>query len=74
MTKVIAMSGQLIEADGAALLSQGFDGFLSKPFHLQQVIQAVEAALCGQRRTGGAVFRHLPARTSPGRLLRERAV
>ena len=45
MTKVIAMSGNLLEAEGAALLSQGLDGFLKKPFHLQQVLQAVEDAL-----------------------------
>ncbi len=45
MTKVIAMSGQLSDADAAALLHQGFDGYLKKPFHIQQVIQTIEDAV-----------------------------
>lgn len=45
MTKVIAMSGQLTDAEGAALLTQGFEGFLKKPFTVQGVIQAVEDAV-----------------------------
>ena len=45
MTKVVAMSGQLTDEDGKALLSQGFEGFLKKPFTVQQVIQAVEDAV-----------------------------
>src|SRR3954447_21412471 len=42
LTKVIAMSGKLTDDEAKGLLSQGFDGFLRKPFHVRQVIEAVE--------------------------------
>jgi excisionase family DNA binding protein len=45
ITKIIAMSGHLNENDGAALLHQGFDGFLKKPFTMHGVIQAIEDAV-----------------------------
>ena len=45
MTKVVAMSGQLTDTDAAALLQQGFDGYLKKPFTIQQVIQTIEDAV-----------------------------
>ena len=45
MTKVVAMSGQLTDEEGKALLTQGFESFLKKPFTVQQVIQAVEDAV-----------------------------
>jgi len=45
MTKVIAMSGQLADEEAATLLHQGFDGYLKKPFTIQQVIQTVEDAV-----------------------------
>lgn len=45
LTKVIAMSGKVSDADVQALLQQGFDGFLKKPFHVRQVIEAVEDAM-----------------------------
>jgi excisionase family DNA binding protein len=45
LTKVIAMSGKLTDAEAQALLSNGFDGFLRKPFHVRQVIEAVEDAM-----------------------------
>ena len=45
LTKVIAMSGKLSEAEAQGLLAQGFDGFLRKPFHVRQVIEAVEDAM-----------------------------
>jgi excisionase family DNA binding protein len=45
LTKVIAMSGKLIDEDGKGMLAQGFDGFLKKPFHVKQVIEAVEDAM-----------------------------
>ena len=44
-TKIVAMSGQISDPDGAALLHQGFDGFLKKPFTMQGVIQAIEDAV-----------------------------
>ena len=75
-TQVVAMSGQLTAAEGTALLRErhGFDGYLSKPFHLQQVIRAVEDAVCGQLRSAGAVTRHKTLRTSMARLRRQPAV
>jgi DNA-binding response OmpR family regulator len=45
LTKVIAMSGKLADSETAALLTNGFDGFLRKPFHVRQVIEAVEDAM-----------------------------
>ncbi|HEX4795109.1 MAG TPA: response regulator [Humisphaera sp.] len=45
LTKVIAMSGKLSEPEAAGLLSQGFDGFLRKPFHVRQVIESIEDAM-----------------------------
>ena len=44
LTKVIAMSGRMSEDDSRALLNNGFDGFLKKPFHVKQVIEVVEDA------------------------------
>ena len=49
MTKVIAMSGNLSDEEAKALLTHGpgggFEGFLKKPFTVQQVIQAIEDAV-----------------------------
>jgi excisionase family DNA binding protein len=45
LTKVIAMSGKFTEAEAQGLLSSGFDGFLRKPFHVRQVIEAIEDAM-----------------------------
>jgi excisionase family DNA binding protein len=45
LTKVIAMSGKLSDAEVQGLTAQGFDSFLRKPFHVRQVIQAVEDAM-----------------------------
>jgi excisionase family DNA binding protein len=45
MTKVIAMSGKLTDGQSQHLLGQGFDGYLRKPFHVRQVIEAVEDAV-----------------------------
>jgi excisionase family DNA binding protein len=42
LTKVIAMSGQMSEEEGKGLIASGFDGFLHKPFHVRQVIEAIE--------------------------------
>ena len=43
--KVIALSGAITEAEGQALLHQGFDGFLKKTFDLGQIVHAVEDAV-----------------------------
>jgi len=45
LTKVIAMSGRMTEEESKSLLATGFDGFLHKPFHVRQVIEAVEDAM-----------------------------
>ena len=45
MTKVIAMSGNVTEGEAAVLLQSGFDGFLKKPFTINQVIEAIEDAV-----------------------------
>jgi excisionase family DNA binding protein len=45
MTKVIAMSGHLTDAEGQALPTEGFESYLKKPFTIQQVIQAIEDAV-----------------------------
>ena len=45
LTKVIAMSGKLTDEEAKGLNGQGFDGFLRKPFHVRQVIEAIEDAM-----------------------------
>ena len=45
LTKVIAMSGKMAEQELQGLLAQGFDGVLRKPFHVRQVIEAIEDAM-----------------------------
>lgn len=44
LTKVIGMSGRMGEDEMKALHGQGFDGHLKKPFHVRQVIEAIEDA------------------------------
>ena len=44
LTKVIAMSGKLTDGQAHHLMQNGFDGYLKKPFHVRQVIEAVEDA------------------------------
>jgi excisionase family DNA binding protein len=44
MTRVIATSNKFTEGQGKHLMQKGFDGFLRKPFHARQVIEAVEEA------------------------------
>ena len=44
LTKVIAMSGRMNEDEARGLTAIGFDGFLKKPFHVRQVIEAIEDA------------------------------
>jgi excisionase family DNA binding protein len=45
LTKVIAMSGKMSDDEFKGLLGGGFDGFLKKPFHVRQVIEAIEDAM-----------------------------
>ena len=44
LTKVLAMSGKLTDGQAHTLLAKGFDGYLKTPFHVRQVIEAVEDA------------------------------
>lgn len=45
LTKVIAMSGKMTDEESKGLLGGGgFDAFLRKPFHVRQVIEAIEDA------------------------------
>ena len=44
LTKIVAMSGKLTDGQAQHLLQNGFDGYLKKPFHVRQVIEAVEDA------------------------------
>jgi len=43
-TRIVAMSGKLTDGQAHGLRSQGFDGFLKKPFQVRQVVEAIEAA------------------------------
>lgn len=45
LTKVIAMSSKLPEDELKSLLMNSFDGYLKKPFHVRQVIEAIEDAV-----------------------------
>ena len=44
LTKLIAMSGKMPESEGQMLVHKGWDAFLRKPFHVRQVMQAIEQA------------------------------
>jgi excisionase family DNA binding protein len=45
LTKIIAMSGKMTDEEAHGLMATGFDGFLKKPFHVRQVIEAVEDSM-----------------------------
>ncbi len=45
LTKVIGMSGKMTDDELKSLIAQGFDGVLRKPFHVRQVIEAIEDAM-----------------------------
>lgn len=45
LTKVIGMSGKLSDQEAKTLAHFGFDGFLRKPFHVRQVMEAIEDAM-----------------------------
>jgi excisionase family DNA binding protein len=44
LTKIIGLSGKITDAEAKLLTTQGFDGFLRKPFHVRQVIQTIESS------------------------------
>ena len=43
--KIIAITSQLTEGEGQALLQQGFDSYLCRPFDVAQVVQCIDDAL-----------------------------
>lgn len=45
LTKVIAMSGKMTDAQLMGLRGQGFDGYLKKPFAVRTVIEEIEKAV-----------------------------
>jgi excisionase family DNA binding protein len=45
LTKLIALSGKMTEDEARGLLASGFDGFIRKPFHVRQIIEAIEDAM-----------------------------
>lgn len=45
LTKVIAMSGKMTDAQLSGLRGQGFDGYLKKPFAVRTVIEEIEKAV-----------------------------
>ena len=45
LTKVIAMSGKMSDEEFKGLTAGGFDGVLKKPFHVRQVIEAIEDSM-----------------------------
>ncbi|MEM6749905.1 MAG: response regulator [Planctomycetota bacterium] len=45
LTKVIATSGKLTDGQAQHLLQSGFDGYLKKPFHVRQAVEAIEDAV-----------------------------
>ncbi len=44
ITRVIAMSGRLTDGQAHSLRSQGYQGFLRKPFQVRQVVESIEQA------------------------------
>ncbi len=45
LTKIVAMSGKMTDEEVQSLTALGFDGFLRKPFHVRQVIEAIEDSM-----------------------------
>ncbi len=45
LCKIVGMSAKLTEGQLKHLLANGFDGYLKKPFHVRQVIEAIEDAV-----------------------------
>lgn len=44
-TRIIAITSSLTEGEGHALLQQGFDGYLSRPFDIKKMVECIEEAL-----------------------------
>ena len=44
-TRIVALTSALTEGEGQALMQQGFDAYVCKPFDVKQIIQCVDQAL-----------------------------
>lgn len=44
-SRIVAITTSLTEGEGQALLQQGFDGYLCKPFDISQMIQCIDETL-----------------------------
>lgn len=42
LVKLVAMSGKLTEGQCRHLMKTGYDGYLRKPFHIRQAVEAIE--------------------------------
>lgn len=44
-TRIVALTSALTEGEGQALMQQGFDAYVCKPFDVKQIIQCIDQAL-----------------------------
>ncbi len=44
-TRIVAITSSLTEGEGQALLQQGFDGYLCRPFDIKKVMECIEETL-----------------------------
>ena len=59
-TRLLATAQNLSEARGQALLQDGFDGFISKPFHVRDLIEAIESLIHACSQPGPPMRRSSP--------------
>ncbi len=59
-TRLLATAQDLSEARGQALLQDGFDGFISKPFHVRDLIEAIESLMHAYSQAGPPIRRSAP--------------
>ena len=44
-TRIVALTSNLTEGEGQALMQQGFDAYLCKPFDVKEIIQCIDQTL-----------------------------
>jgi excisionase family DNA binding protein len=44
-TRIVALTSALTEGEGQALMQQGFDAYVCKPFDVKQIIQCIDQAM-----------------------------
>ena len=59
-TRLLATAQNLSEAGGQALLQVGFDGFISKPFHVRDLIEAIDSLVNSSSQAGPPLRRSAP--------------